>query len=106
GVNSAVSSFGLSVGLACGGAILLAALSIAFTDMSDASDVLPASDKQHVADVLEDDAQVMSNTQLNQLLKDEPKEIREEIVSINDDARPKALQVALLVPFLTSLAGF
>ena len=41
GVNSAISSFGLSVGLAFSGAILLAALSIAFTSNSDASDILP-----------------------------------------------------------------
>jgi hypothetical protein len=49
GVNSAVSSFGLSVGLAFAGAILLAALSIAFTKGSDASDILPPEDKEQVA---------------------------------------------------------
>jgi hypothetical protein len=55
--------------------------------------------------VLEDDAQVMSNTQLDELLATQPKEIRDEIISINTDARPLALQVALLVPLLAALAG-
>jgi EmrB/QacA subfamily drug resistance transporter len=105
GVNSAGGSFGLSFGLAFGGAILLAALSIAFTNKADASKVLPPADKQQVADVLEDDAQVMSNTQLEELLADEPEEIQDEIIRINTDARPLALQIALLVPLLAALAG-
>ena len=42
GVNSAAGSFGLSFGLAFAGAIMLAALSLTFTKMADASTVLPA----------------------------------------------------------------
>jgi EmrB/QacA subfamily drug resistance transporter len=105
GVNSAAGSFGLSFGLAFAGAIMLATLSIAFTNKTDASTVLPAAEKQRVADVLEDDAQVMSNTQLEELLVSQPAEVREEIVRINTDARPIALQVALLIPILAGLLG-
>jgi MFS family permease len=105
GVNSAAGSFGLSFGLAFAGAIMLATLSIAFTTKTEASTVLPVVEKQRVADVLEDDAQVMSNTQLEELLASEPPEIREEIVRINTDARPIALQVALLIPILAGLLG-
>jgi len=105
GVNSAISSFGLSVGLAFAGAILLAALSISFTNKSDASDVLAPAQKEHVAQVLEDDAEVMSDARLKQQLAGQPPEIQEEILRINDDARPEALQVALLVPLLTAIAG-
>jgi MFS family permease len=105
GVNSAISSFGLSFGLAVAGAILLAALSIAFTNKSDASDVLPPAQKQHVADVLEDDAQVMSDAGLEQQLAGQPPEIRDELVSINEEARPQALQVSLLVPLSASIIG-
>jgi hypothetical protein len=68
GVTSATGSFGLSFGLAFAGAIMLATLSIAFTNMAEASNVLPPADQQRVADVLEDDAQVMSDAQLEQLL--------------------------------------
>jgi EmrB/QacA subfamily drug resistance transporter len=105
GVNSAGGSFGLSFGLAFAGAIMLAMLSITFTDMAQASSVLPPDDKQRVANVLEEDAQVMSNTQLEELLKGQPEEIQDEIIRINTDARPLALQVALLVPILAGLLG-
>jgi hypothetical protein len=105
GVYSASGSFGLSLGLAGAGAIMLATLSIAFTNLSDESSVLPAQDKEHVASVLEDDAEIMSDAQLAELLADEPGDVRGEIISINNDARDRALQVALLVPLLAGLLG-
>jgi MFS family permease len=105
GVNSAGGSFGLSFGLAFSGAIMLAALSLTFTTMADNSKVLPAAEQQHVAKVLEDDAEVMSNTQLEKLLVDQPPAIRDEILRINTDARPIALQIALLVPVLAGFLG-
>ena len=54
---------------------------------------------------LEEDAELMSNTQLIQLLEDEPPQIQAEIVRINTEARPLALQVALLVPIIAGLLG-
>jgi hypothetical protein len=105
GVNSAISSFGLSVGLAFTGAILLAAMAILFSAKSDASTVLAPAEKDHVAEVLKHDAQVMSDAQLQEQIADQPQETREEILRINDDARPQALQVALVVPLLVSLLG-
>jgi MFS family permease len=105
GVNSATGSFGLSFGLAFAGAIMLATLSIAFTNMAESSNVLPPADKQHVADVLEDDAQVMSDAQLEKLLAGQPEVIQDEILSINTDARHLALQVALLITLLAALIG-
>ena len=106
GVNSAAGSFGLSFGLAFAGAIMLATLSITFTQMAQDSKVLPPAAQQQVADALEHDAEVMSNTKLKQQLADQPPEIQDEIISINTDARPLALQVALGVPLLASLLGF
>jgi MFS family permease len=106
GVNSAAGSFGLSFGLAFAGAIMLAALSFTFTTMAEDSAVLPPDQQEQVATVLEDDAEVMSNTQLEELLADEPEPIQDEIIRINTDARPIALQVALLVPILAALVGF
>jgi EmrB/QacA subfamily drug resistance transporter len=105
GVNSAGGSFGLSFGLAFAGAIMLATLSIAFTNLAQGSSVLDPAEKQRVASALEHDAQVISNTQLQQLLAGQPQQIQDEIVRINTDARPLALQVALLVPILAALAG-
>jgi EmrB/QacA subfamily drug resistance transporter len=105
GVNSAGGSFGLSFGLAFAGAIMLATLSVAFTDLAHASTVLAPAEKERVANALEDDAQLLSNTQLQEVLKGQPPATRDEIIRINTEARPLALQVALLVPILAGLVG-
>jgi hypothetical protein len=105
GVNSAGGSFGLSFGLAFSGAIMLASLALVFTDLAESSDVLAPAQQEQVADALEEDAEVMANTQLEQLLEGQPPAIQEEILEINTDARPIALQIALLVPLLAALLG-
>ncbi len=105
GVNSEAGSFGLSFGLAFASAIMLATLSVTFTAMANDSTVLPPSDKERVAVALEEDAQVMTNTQLTSLLESQPPQIRDEIVRINTESRPIALQVALSVPIIAALLG-
>jgi hypothetical protein len=105
GVNSAAGSFGLSFGLAFAGAIMLATLSLTFTNMASSSTVLPPDDQEQIAAALEEDAELMSTTQLEQVLADEPEEIQDEIIRINTEARPFALQVALLVPLLAAVLG-
>jgi EmrB/QacA subfamily drug resistance transporter len=105
GVNSAAGSFGLSFGLAFAGAILLATLSFSFTNMAQNSTVLAPAEQEQVAQALEDDAEVMRNSELEQVLADQPEATRAEILRINTDARPRALQVALLIPILAGLLG-
>jgi Na+/melibiose symporter-like transporter len=105
GVNSASGSFGLSVGLAVAGGVLLATLSLAFTTMSNASPLIPSQQQQQIAQTLEEDAQVVSNAQLDELLAEEPPAVQQEIRSINTDATNLALQVALFVPILAGALG-
>jgi EmrB/QacA subfamily drug resistance transporter len=105
GVNSAAGSFGLSFGLAFAGAIMLATLSIAFTNAANSSDVLPPDDQVQIANALEYDAEVMTNTQLNELLVEQPVEVQVEMIRINTEVRPLALQVALGIPILAGLIG-
>jgi EmrB/QacA subfamily drug resistance transporter len=105
GVNSAAGSFGLSFGLAFAGAIMLAALSIAFTNMAQSSAVLTPVQQDQVAQALEEDAQIMSDTQLAEQLAGQPPEVQAEIIRINTEARYFAMQVALLVPLMASLLG-
>jgi EmrB/QacA subfamily drug resistance transporter len=105
GVNSAAGSFGLSFGLAFAGAIMLAALSVAFTHLSDNSAVLTTAQQEQVSTALEDDAELMTNTQLAEQLAGQPAEVQAEIIRINTDARPLALQIALLIPILAGLGG-
>ena len=105
GVNSAAGSFGLSFGLAMAGGIMLAFLAFSFTNQTEDSKVIPPAQQQQIADTLEDDAEVMSNDQLEPLLADEPEDVQAEILRINKQARDRSLQVALLVPVLASLLG-
>jgi EmrB/QacA subfamily drug resistance transporter len=105
GVNSAAGSFGLSFGLAMAGGVMLATLALTFTTMVQSSTVIPPEDQEHVAAVLEEDAQVMTNTQLEALLAEEPEDVQQEIIRINTEARPLSLQVALLVPLIAGLLG-
>ena len=105
GVNSAAGSFGLSFGLAVAGGLMLAALSLSFNQMTESSTVIPAAQQEQIAQTLEDDAQVMSDTQLNALLTEEPQAVQDEILRINTHARDVSLQVALLVSVLASLIG-
>ena len=105
GVNSAAGSFGLSFGLAMAGGLMLAALSFSFTHMTEDSQVIPAAQQQQIATALEDDAEVMSNTQLEKQITGQPAAVEAEVVAINNDARNRSLQIALLVPLLAGLIG-
>jgi EmrB/QacA subfamily drug resistance transporter len=106
GVNSAAGSFGLSFGLAFAGAIMLATLAVSFTRLAEQSTVFTPEQQQQVAAGLEHDAEVMTNTELDALIVNQPPEVEAEIIRINTEARPFALQVALLIPILASLLGF
>ena len=105
GVNSAAGSFGLSFGLAMAGGIMLAALSFGFSQMTAASTTIPAAQQQQIATALEDDAEVMSNSALAEQITGQPPEVEAAVLAINDDARNRSLQVALLVPVLAALLG-
>ena len=105
GVNSAGGSFGLSFGLAFAGAIMLASLSLLFTHYANASAVLSPAEKDRVSTQLEKNAEVMTNTHLDALLAGQPADVKAEIIHINTIARPKALQIALLIPLLAGLLG-
>src|SRR5262249_41477906 len=82
-----------------------AVLSLSFTHQTESSNVIPERQQAQIADVLEDDAQVMSNSQLDEVLPLQPKAVQEEILRINDHARDRSLQFALLVPILAGRLG-
>ncbi len=105
GVNSGAGSFGLSFGLAMAGGIMLASLSVFLGAFTDASDVIPEDEKPAISMALEENAEVVSDTQLADLVEDQPPAIEAEIITINDDARARSLQVAMLVPVIAALVG-
>jgi EmrB/QacA subfamily drug resistance transporter len=105
GVNSAAGSFGLSFGLAMAGGVMLATLSYSFTNLTETSSVIPPDQQAEIAEVMEHDAEVVSDTQLDAIVAEEPPAVQEEILAINREARDRALQVALVVPLLAAAVG-
>jgi EmrB/QacA subfamily drug resistance transporter len=105
GVNSAGGSFGLSFGLAFAGAIMLGSLSLVFTHEAQSSTVLSNRQQEQVADGLQKNAEVLTNTELEHLLAGQTPRVKEEILRINTHSRPIALQIALFVPLLAALLG-
>jgi len=84
---------------------MLASLSLVFGQKADASAVLTPAEQEQVAQGLEDNAEVMTNAHLEQLLAGRPPDVQDEIVRINTEARPIALQIALAVPLVAALLG-
>jgi hypothetical protein len=84
---------------------MLASLSLVFTHMANDSTVLSPAQQDQVATGLEKNAEVMTNTHLDELLAGQPADVKAEIIRINTDARPIALQIALVVPLLAALLG-
>ena len=84
---------------------MLATLAFGFTKLSDESTVFTPEQKVLVSDALEHDAEVMTNTALDALIVNQPREVEAEAIRINTEARPFALQVALLIPIIASVLG-
>jgi hypothetical protein len=84
---------------------MLASLALTFTQEAESSEVLTPAQQEQVADRLEHNAEVMTNTALEELLEGQSPAVQEEILRINEEARPVALQIALLVPLIAALLG-
>ncbi|MDE0802732.1 MAG: MFS transporter [Acidimicrobiales bacterium] len=107
GINTTASQFGISLGTALAGTVMLLAFTANFGDLVRDSEVLRAEERAGVAEALVNDARIMSNTDLVELIEENPTrpELREELVRINTEARPDALRLALLAPLIAGLVG-
>ena len=78
-----------------------------FSARADESKVLTPVERQTVAAALEEDARIISNTELQELLEENPSDpaYRRELLRINTEARPDALRLALLGPLVAGLIG-
>ena len=75
-------------------------------NMVNSSPIIPADQKAQISAGLEENAQLLSNTELDALIVNQPADVEAEILRINTEARPIALQIALLVPLIAGLLGF
>ena len=105
-MNSAAGSFGLSFGLAFAGAIMLAVLSLTFTNMAERQQGAAAGREGAGLDHARARRRDHEQHALISLLEGQPKEVQAEIIRINTDARHYALQIALMIPLLAGLLGF
>ena len=104
GVNSAAGSFGLSFGLAMAGGIMLAALSISFTSMSDNSDVTHRIRSRRSPTHWRMTLRSSATRNSRRFSPGNPRTSRPRS-SASTTTRAPALQVALLVPLLACLFG-
>ena len=106
GVNSAAGSFGLSFGLAFAGAIMLATLVVPVHQHGRGQHRAPsggaAAGRRGAGGRRRADEQHPARGSCSSVNREA---IQDEIIRINTDARPRALQVALLVPILAGLIG-
>jgi MFS family permease len=105
GVSRSASNLGSSLGTAVAGAVLVSALIVGVTNLTNESTVLPSEDKAAIATALEGDVSAVSDTQVRAALEGQPQEVVDEVVRINADARNRALALALFVLGAVGLFG-
>lgn len=105
GVSRSVSNLGSSLGTAVAGAVLVSALVAGATQLTDASTTLPVDIKSEISTVLEGSVSAVSDAQVEAALQDQPEAVVQEVVSINAQARDRALGLALFALGAVGLFG-
>ena len=105
GMNSAIQNLGVALGTAVGGTVLLVALTAGFSAAVDDSTVLTSAQQQEAQAALDRGVSVVSNDVLTRDLRGQPPEVVDEAVRINTEVRPRAMQIALLLPVVALLVG-
>lgn len=107
GINTTASQFGMSLGTAMAGTVMLLGFTANFASLADDSTLLLPSEQETVAEALVTDARIMSNTELLELLEENPSDpaYREELLRINTEARPDALRLALVGTLVAGVVG-
>lgn len=107
GINTTASQFGVSLGTAMAGTVMLMGFTTSFGEIAEGSKVLTPVEQEIVAEALETDARIISNTELLELLEENPSDLayREELLRINREASPRALRLALLGTLVAGVIG-
>lgn len=105
GVSRSVSNLGSSLGTAVAGAVLISALIVGITSLTEASQTLPTNAKERIAAAMEGDVSALSDTQVRAALQGQPPAVVDEVVRINAEARDRALGWALISIAVVGLIG-
>ena len=104
-MNSAGGSFGLSFGLAFAGAIMLASLSLLFTHLADSEQGALARRAAAGLEGPREERRGDDEHPPRRAARRPAAGVKAEILHINTKARPRALQIALLIPLIAALLG-
>jgi hypothetical protein len=85
--------------------VLVSALIVGVTRLTNESTVIPPEDKAAIATALEDDVSAVSDTHIRMVLEGQSDAVVEEVVRINASARDRALGLALLTVGAVGLFG-
>jgi predicted MFS family arabinose efflux permease len=88
-------NLGVSLGAALMGSILIAGLASGAFVLIDESKVLPDSIKENLTVAVEENVRFLSNEQLQNILKNAPPDISQEILRINEIARIDGIKASL-----------
>ncbi len=98
-------NLGMSLGTALLGSILIAGLLFSATNLVEESTIIPNELKPDIIAALEENVEFVSNTQLENTLKDAPPAISSEMLRINEIARISAMKSALFVAVVIGMFG-
>ncbi len=98
-------NLGSSLGTALMGAILLAGLASGDIALIDESKILPDSIKDNLTAAVEENVRFLSNEQMENILKNTPPDISQEILRINEIARIDGIKRSLWGMILISILG-
>lgn len=105
GVSRSISNLGSSLGVAVAGAVLVSALVTIGSQLTAESTTLPADVKSEINTALEGSVSAVSDAQVEAALQDQPEAVVQEVVSINAQARDRALGLALFALGAVGLFG-
>jgi len=102
---SASQNLGMSLGTALMGSLVIAGLVVGATALIDDSTVIPEDLKPEVISAVEENAQFLSDQELQAVLADVPPDVSQEILRINEIARIQGIKTSLLGLVIFALMG-
>jgi len=98
-------NLGMSLGTALLGSILIAGLLFSATSLVEESSVIAEDLKPDLIMALEQNVRFISNTELENILKDAPQETAAEILRINEIARIDGMKLSLFAAMVIGIFG-
>lgn len=105
GINGTLQQFGLSLGTAIAGSVLIISLSFSAISQIDKYPNITEDQKDVINEHIMEKAQFVSDLDIENVMKEKniPENIQKEVIDINDNARISALKITIL---MSVIVGF